>query len=150
MTVSHGSFTIARDYPVPVETVFKAWADKDAKARWFGAPPDQAVEEIREQDFRVGGRDHLRAQWNSGRVSDFQCEYRDIVKNERIVYVYDMRIDGSKISVSLATVTFEKTPKGTHLVVTEQGVFLDGYDDAGAREHGTGLLLDTLGRALSG
>jgi len=37
----------------------------------------------------------------------------------------------------------------TTLMVTEQGAFLDGYDDAGKREHGTGLLLDRLGAALS-
>jgi hypothetical protein len=33
-------------------------------------------------------------------------------------------------------------------MVTEQGAFLDGYDDAGAREQGTGLLLDALGASL--
>ena len=34
------------------------------------------------------------------------------------------------------------------LVYSEQGAFLDGYDDAGSREHGTNLLLDALGRSL--
>jgi hypothetical protein len=34
------------------------------------------------------------------------------------------------------------------LVFTEQAVFLDGYDDAGSREHGTNWLLDKLGDAL--
>ena len=37
----------------------------------------------------------------------------------------------------------------TRLLVTEQGAFLDGYDDAGAREHGTGLMLDALGATLA-
>ncbi|HEY8008444.1 MAG TPA: hypothetical protein VIE66_16970 [Methylocella sp.] len=36
----------------------------------------------------------------------------------------------------------------TTLKVTEQGAFLDGYDDAGSREHGTGQLLDALGASL--
>jgi hypothetical protein len=36
----------------------------------------------------------------------------------------------------------------TTLMVTEQGAFLDGYDDAGSREQGTGHLLDALGRSL--
>lgn len=103
---------------------FRAWADKDAKARWFGAPPELAVETIREQNFA------------------------DIVENARIVYVYDMYADGTKISVSLATITFEKSGKCTKLTVTEQGVFLDGYDDAGARERGTNDLMDKLGRSL--
>jgi hypothetical protein len=34
--------------------------------------------------------------------------------------------------------------------MTEQGVFLDGHDDPAAREHGTGNLLDALGRSLDG
>jgi hypothetical protein len=38
---------------------------------------------------------------------------------------------------------------GTKLIVTEQGAFLDGYDDAGSREHGTGYLLDRLGASLN-
>jgi hypothetical protein len=36
----------------------------------------------------------------------------------------------------------------TTLRVSEQGAFLDGYDDAGSREHGTGHLLDALGASL--
>ena len=144
----HGSFTIERVYDAPVALVFQAWADKGAKARWFSAPEDLAVETIREQNFAVGGRDRLQASWKSGRITDFQCEYRDIVENARIVYVYDMYADGTKISVSLATITFEKSGKGTKLSVTEQGVFLDGYDDAGARERGTNDLMDKLGRSL--
>jgi uncharacterized protein YndB with AHSA1/START domain len=40
--------------------------------------------------------------------------------------------------------------KGTRLVLTEQGAFLDGYDDAGSRERGTGGLLDALEKSLGG
>lgn len=38
---------------------------------------------------------------------------------------------------------------GTRLVVTEQGAFLDGYDDSGKREQGTGGLLDGLAKFLA-
>ena len=34
------------------------------------------------------------------------------------------------------------------LKIYEQGAFLDGYDDAGSRERGTGDLLDKLGASL--
>ncbi len=37
---------------------------------------------------------------------------------------------------------------GTLLVFTEQGAFLDGYDDAGSRERGTRDLLEALGASL--
>ena len=147
MSATHESFTIERVYDAPVALVFKAWAVKDAKARWF-SPPVECTDVIREQNFHVGGRDRLKATWPGGRITEFRAEYRDIVENERIVYVYDLYVDTKKISVSLATVTFAKSGKGTKLTVTEQGVFLDGYDDAGARERGTSDLLDSLGRSL--
>jgi uncharacterized protein YndB with AHSA1/START domain len=72
------------------------------------------------------------------------------VVNQRLVYVYEMRQDDRKISVSLATIELAPAGKGTRLKITEQGAFLDGYDDAGSREHGTGLLLDRLGASLQG
>jgi hypothetical protein len=43
---------------------------------------------------------------------------------------------------------FEPAGSGTRLIFTEQGAFLDGYDDAGKRESGTGGLLDALAREL--
>jgi uncharacterized protein YndB with AHSA1/START domain len=70
------------------------------------------------------------------------------VPDRRIVYAYAMHRDDVKISVSLATVEFVPSGAGTTQVVTEQGAFLDGYDDAGSREHGTGGLLDKLEAAL--
>ena len=40
-----------------------------------------------------------RLDFNSGTVTEFDSTYRDIVPNQRIVYVYDMTLDGKKISV---------------------------------------------------
>ena len=145
----HGSFTISRELDAPVALVFQAFADKTHKARWFKGPPGCEVE-IREQDFRVGGTDRLKANWASGLVTEFTARYFDIVPNTRIVYVYEMTLDGRKISVSLATITFEAAGKGTKLTVTEQGAFLDGYDDAGSRERGVGSHIDALAETLSG
>ena len=101
-------------------------------------------------DVRVGGRERARGRWKGGTVSDFDAQYHDVIPNERLVYSYVMHIDDHKISVSLATMELRAEGSRTTLAVTEQGVFLDGYDDAGAREHGTGLLLDALGASLAG
>ena len=68
--------------------------------------------------------------------------------DQRIVYSYVMHLDEQRISVSLATIELLPDGKGTLLKLTEQGVFLDGYDDAGKREEGTKGLLDQLGLAL--
>ena len=128
-------------------TVFAAFADPAVKARWFSGPADWK-EEIREHDFRVGGRERLRGTFPGGKAHDFESRYQDIVPNERIVYTYDMHIGEDRISVSLATIEFKPAGSGTRLVVTEQGVFLDGHDLPAQREQGTRALLDRLEASL--
>ena len=49
--------------------------------------------------------------------------------NERIVYSYKLHIDDVLISVSLATIEFKAHGAGTTLIITEQGAFLDAYED---------------------
>jgi uncharacterized protein YndB with AHSA1/START domain len=77
-------------------------------------------------------------------VHYYNAEYWDIVPNERIVTSYQMHMDEARISVSLATVEIKPNGAGTTFVLTEQGAFLDGYDDAGERERGTRELLGQL------
>ena len=60
------------------------------------------------------------------------------------------KIDGRLISHSLATLQFRPNGEGTLLVVTEQGVFVDGYENKGSREHGTNALVDKLEAWLRG
>lgn len=147
-SVTHAIFTLERRYPHAVERVFAAFATPEGKARWFGGGDEWTIMD-RAFDFREGGEEREVGRWKkTGAVSDFQARYLDIIPNERIVYVYEMRIDGTKISASLASVEFKATAGGTALKVTEQGAFLDGYDDAGSRERGTSELLDALGKSL--
>ena len=146
-TATHAAFTLERVYPVPPARVFAAFAEPSLKARWFGGGADQTMLE-RTCDFREGGRERAVGRWKSGTVSAFDATYHDIVPDRRIVYSYVMQLDERRISVSLATVEFLADGAGTRLVVTEQGVFLNGYDDAGSREHGTAFLLDRLGASL--
>lgn len=145
----HGMFAIERDLPHAVERVYAAWSEPKAKAAWFSGPSGQWTPLEREMDFRVGGRERAKGQWKSGVVTDFQAHYLDIVPLRRIVYAYNMHVDDRKISVSLATIELEATAKGTRMKVTEQGAFLDGYDDAGSREHGTKGLMDALEKSLA-
>jgi uncharacterized protein YndB with AHSA1/START domain len=148
----HGTFKIEREFPHPPGRVFAAWAEPKAKGKWFAGPPGQWTQLEREMDFRVGGRERLKGKFNRGIVSDFNALYHDIVPGERIVYSYSMHVDEKKISVSLATILFEPAKvggtAGTRLLLTEQGAFLDGYDDAGNRERGTQGLIDSLAAAL--
>jgi uncharacterized protein YndB with AHSA1/START domain len=148
-SVQHGTFTIERDFAQAPARVFAAWADPKAKAKWFGGPPGVWQELERRMDFRVGGTERARGRFvATGRVSDFQAYYQDIVPDRRIVYSYTMHVDEKKISVSLATIELVPAGKGTKLILTEQGAFLDGYDDAGSRERGTGSLIAALEKSL--
>ena len=146
--VTHSSFVIERVYNAPPARVWAAWSDEEAKKLWFGGGDGLWTPLERAFDFRVGGRERAVGRWNSGTVSAFDALYWDIIAEERIVYTYEMHIDGVKISVSLATVELRPEGEGTRLKVTEAGAFLDGYDDSGSREHGTGWLLDKLGESL--
>ena len=98
----HATFVIERVYNATPARVFNAWADPAAKASWF-AGPDEWVTIERESDFRVGGSERVRSGPVGGTVHAFNCRYYDIVRDERIVYSYDMHLDAQRISVSLTT-----------------------------------------------
>jgi uncharacterized protein YndB with AHSA1/START domain len=144
----HDRFTIERVYPHAPTKVFAAWSTEEGKRGWFSGPNDQWEMVDRGFDFRVGGTEHLEGRWKNGTVSRFDASYHDIVPDRRIVYAYHMKIDGKPISVSMASIELFPEGKGTRLVLTEHGIFLDGYADKGSREHGTGILMDRLGEAL--
>jgi len=144
----HDTFIIERQFPQSPTRVFNAFSDPTAKARWFSGPAGQWQENLRQADFRVGGRERLVGTWQGGKTSSFDAYYLDIVPDERIVYAYAMEIDGTPISVSLATVEFQPAGAGTRLIITEQGAFLDEFVDGGGREQGTRTLLDRLAVSL--
>jgi uncharacterized protein YndB with AHSA1/START domain len=148
-TVAHDTFVIERIYPVPVTRVFGAWADPVLKARWFAGSAD-ALGAGYDLDFRVGGREVNRAGPPGGPVYTYQSEFHDIIPEQRIIYTYEMYANETRISVSVATVQFRSQEATTHLVLTEQGVFLDGHDTSAQREEGTRILLDSLAAAVDG
>jgi uncharacterized protein YndB with AHSA1/START domain len=147
-SVVHDVFHLERAYDATAEQVYNALSDEVAKSRWFYGPEGWRLIE-RTMDFRVGGRERVKGGFDGGVTTTFDAIYHDVVPRQRIVYTYEMRIDERKISVSLATLEIESLRPGrTKLKVCEQGAFLDGYDDAGKRERGTGELLDKLGASL--
>jgi uncharacterized protein YndB with AHSA1/START domain len=148
-SVVHATFSLERIYDAAPAQVFRALSDQAAKARWFAGGDGWVLLE-RVMDVRPGGRERLKGRWPNGLVTTFDAVYYDVVPNERLVYAYEMTLDDRKISVSLATLELKPAGIGTRLIVTEQGAFLDGDDDAGARQHGTGMLLDRLGASLQG
>ena len=147
-SVTHSTFVIDRDYDATPARVFNAFANPKTKAQWFGGPEEWGPAEFT-LDFRIGGRETSRGGPLGGPVHTYQAIYQDIVPNERIVLSYDLLLDDSRISVSLQTFEFLPKGKGTRLILTEYGVYLDGNDNPAEREHGTRELLDALGATLA-
>jgi uncharacterized protein YndB with AHSA1/START domain len=148
-SVVHATLHLERSYDAPVARVWKALTDEAAKQMWFSGTPGSWELLERHMDVRAGGRERLKGRWEGGVVSTFDATYHDVIANERLVYTYEMYMDDKKISVSLATMQLKVEGGKTTLTVTEQGAFLDGYDDAGSREQGTNHLLDALGASLA-
>ncbi|WP_210254843.1 SRPBCC family protein [Methylocapsa sp. S129] len=147
-SIVHATFHLERTYDAPVARVWRALTDESAKQKWFGGTPGRWELLERHMDVRVGGTERLKGRWEGGVVSTFDALYYDVIPNERLVYSYEMHMGDKKISVSLATMQLKAKGAKTVLMVAEQGAFLDGYDDAGSHEHGTGYLLDALGASL--
>ena len=145
-SIAHGSFTITRSYPAKPTRVFKAWANPEFKRNWFGAPKENDPSDIFE--FKVGGREY-----NAGKMGNdvytFDVRYQDIIPDQRIIYTYEMTMNGDRISVSLATIEIEPEGEGTKMTEVEHGAFLDGLDTGHQRQEGTEALMDALGASLA-
>lgn len=144
----HGTFALDRVYDTTPARVFSAFADPKTKARWFRGP--MGWEEIqRNLDFRVGGEEVAEGRFPHGLQTLFKARYHEIVADTRIVYAYDMYLNGAFVSMSLVTVELTAEGDKTKLRFTEQGVYLDG--DATANQHrreGTQFGLEQIAAVL--
>lgn len=145
-TLTRGSFTIERSFNAPLPKVWNAFADQAAKERWFHGPDDAPNEHT--MDFRVGGQEHNQGKFHDGTEHQFEATYYDIVPEQRIIYAYEMYLDGKRISVSLASIEFTAAEGKTQLVLQEDGAFLDGFDKPEIRERGTQELLNALAASV--
>ena len=147
-SLAHAGFTLTREYPHPVDDVWNAFAIEAHKRQWFGDDPSWSTGEWH-FDFRVGGRDIAEGTFHDGPHSRYEAEYTSIVAHERIVTTYNMWIDGTHISTSVASYEFEAVEGDTRLTHTEHGVHLDGFDTGEQREAGTVALLEKLRQHLA-
>ncbi len=106
-STSHATFVIERQFAAPVGRVFAAWSNPEKKRRWFACQEDWQTVDYR-LDFRVDGVEINDVRASDGTLHAFQGRYLDILPEVRIVYAYDMRVGGERISAYVVTIVFTK------------------------------------------
>jgi uncharacterized protein YndB with AHSA1/START domain len=140
----HDTFSFNRHYGAAPGRVYQAFSDSTAKGQWFTGPAESKQEDV-SFDFREGGKETVTTILEDGMRITFAATYTDIVPPERIVYTYEMAMNGQRISVSVVTIELHAgAGGGTDLILTEQGVYLDGLDSPQQRRQGTEVLLAEL------
>jgi uncharacterized protein YndB with AHSA1/START domain len=145
---THATFVLERHYPVPLSSVWRALSENEARDQWFGGGADFELGQ-RSHDFRVGGGGLEDGKWRNGPSTRFESTYTDILDDRRMVFTYDLWINGGHLSTSLVTIVVEPDGDATLLTYTEQAVYYDGLDGSAVREEGTRGILDRLGAYLS-
>jgi uncharacterized protein YndB with AHSA1/START domain len=144
---THATLVFERSFDVPPARVFEAFADPQARMRWGTPSADTALVYL-ETDFRVGGRDVSRCGHTGNLIFHVENRYVDIVADRRIVSTEIVSLGEQRLSVALITVDIKASGKGTHLVLTDQIVALDGSDLIAGNCAGLNAALDNLEREL--
>lgn len=146
-SVHPSTIVIERGYEAAPARVFSAWSSPEALMRW-GLPGDDWEAAYERFDFREGGGVISRFGPKGGEVYVNETRYFEIVPNERIVSAGSMVSGGKRLFAGLLTVEFHAAGAGCRMVMTEQGVFLDGHDRPENHEAGWNQMLDQLGEEL--
>jgi uncharacterized protein YndB with AHSA1/START domain len=124
-SIAHGSFSIERQYDASPARVFAAWSNVEIKAKWFIGPSGW-TQIKRETTFETGGTEILHGRFENGMETHYAARFYEIIADERIVYVYDMHLNGRHHSLSLSTVEIAPSGGGARLIYAEQIAYLDG------------------------
>jgi uncharacterized protein YndB with AHSA1/START domain len=102
------------------ETVYRAFLDADAKAKWL--PPNGFTGKVHHNDPRVGGTYRMSfTNFSTGSSHSFGGTYTELVPHERIVYT-DRFEDPAMPGEILVTVTLQKVMVGTDLHIVQAGI----------------------------
>ncbi|HLO98410.1 MAG TPA: SRPBCC domain-containing protein [Fimbriimonas sp.] len=142
--MKHETFVITRHLKCSIERAYAGWADPDLKEKWFHGPTGQWRAVERRMEFVVDGCEYLKGEFDDNETSTFDSRYLEIVPLERIVYAYRMYVNHDLISVSLATVAFQKESTGTKMTFTEQAVYYGDRFGGKDRLEGSEWLLNNF------
>jgi uncharacterized protein YndB with AHSA1/START domain len=127
---------LERSFDAPVELIWKMWTDPEHFKAWYG--PDGANIPVAKMDVRVGGTRLVCMEMqspNGPMQMWFTGEYREVVKNERLVYTESMADANGNVlepstmgmpdghpTTSEITVEFHVVDGRTEMVMTHAGI----------------------------
>jgi uncharacterized protein YndB with AHSA1/START domain len=102
------------------ETVYRAFLDADAKAKWL--PPNGFTGKVHHLDAKVGGTYKMSfTNFATGKSHVFGGKYVELTPHERIRYT-DKFDDANLPGEMQVTITFNKVFCGTELNIVQEGV----------------------------
>ena len=133
---------LTRRFAVAPETLFDAWLDPKVAGKFlFATPTGQMIKA--ETDPRVGGAFvFVDRRPDMGDVEHVGT-YLEIDRPKRLVF--EFAVPAYERQRTRVTLDFEPDGDGCHLTLTHDGVFEDYVTRT---EHGWGMILDALGKAL--
>lgn len=141
--ITHATFFLERVYDATPARVFHAFTDPAARLRWFFKADSWSIHAHTGGELAIGAQESSRfSPPGASVVITNDSIYLDVVENERVIFAYAMTINDAPLSSSLATIEFRPEGKGTRLVLTEQGAYLDGNVEG--RKAGSVDLLESL------
>lgn len=94
-TKEYAVFTIAREYKAPRAAVWKAWSEAESLRQWWG--PKGCAIDVLCREFRPGGLFHYSMQFDGAPTMWGRFIYREIVPQERIVWLNSFATEGCGI-----------------------------------------------------
>ena len=136
---------LSRVFDAPRELVWAAWTDQTHARHWWG--PRHHPSTHVEIDARVGGKWRIRLTgvadsrelWHGG-------VFREVVKNERLVFTFKWDEDGERGEENLVTITFADEGGKTRMTFTQEPVV--SADEREGHGEGWSSAFDRLDDAL--
>lgn len=146
-SITHSHINLERTYTVSPVQVYAAWTTLEALKKWSAPKSDWKVEyEVFEP--RPGGREISTFTTPEGQVLHNDGTYGDMVPGERLVSLYTMSSDGTRIFSGVLSIELTPHETGCKLRLTELGCFYDGHDKPEHHKLGYTSMLDDLAAHL--
>ncbi len=144
----HGFISLERNYRVPANRVYAAFAVPEIRRQW-NSPAEGIEVRIDKNDFRTGGRTVEICVAEGQDIARVETSYLHIVENRRLLFSEAISDPESFLGASLVTVEFQGTDAGTRLAIVIQTCGVDGSGLENEVVVGWRSALDRLVRVLA-